>query len=650
MGLEQLNTAIEPGLSRPPETPDEIKFADEKLADDKALAVVLTDADIAERFLQSKAFPQQWNTADQLYATVPETRFWPGTQMARSKLPMPLIMEVVEQLLPQAHLAFFSDPTPFTVEPKGKTSPQAARAAAHVALWAVKESGFKEEIRKILKSALLYGTGVGKWGWETGKKTRKVYSRDAQGALQSQQVEKEYSCPTFGYVPLRQLLFDPHAVSNISFGRYVIHQDMISFDDLDAMRTSGMYKNVPTREQLKLIMSSKNEPTVDSLEGSKVQNWRTHQAQLDTLAGSSDPTKQKLEILEYWTADRVVTVLQRKIVLRNEANEFGRLPFVSSSFIDVPGSFLGFGVARLLEGEQLFEEGVINSYIDALALTLTPAFQRKGGVGPSNQNIVLAPGKIVNDAGELVPLHKESVSLEAQAAVQASENRARRRVGANFGSDMPNQALRTAEGVQEFTASLQTRLQFFVENFADSVFIPVLESFIDLSKEMLSPKQIDEILTDAEGKAFQGEILDVYNGQYSFSVLSSTKLAARRAMAGMVPVLMQMASSEPVHDSLSQQGKKFDFAELINQAMDLAGWSAPSLIVDMTPEDNQRAAMNNPALVKAQMDQHKLQQQHQNDLDLEAAKYDGRAGVQVVRHFLNESKTPEQPLPVRGAE
>jgi hypothetical protein len=152
----------------------------------------------------------------------------------------------------------------------------------------------------------------------------------------------------------------------------------------------------------------------------------------------------------YITKDRVIVVLQRKVILRNDDNDDECLPFLSASFIEVLNAFWGFGVGMLLQGEQKLETGVSNAWIDALALKLSPWFHRKKGVAAGSQNIQISPGKVVNDDGELTPGETESVSQEALNVIQVSEARARRRVGANFGSEMPTQAMRTAEGVQEF--------------------------------------------------------------------------------------------------------------------------------------------------------------------------------------------------------
>lgn len=613
----------------------EVKFADERLDDVAALKIVIQDVGIAESYLSTKALPQEWDRVDDLYRAWVAPRNWPNSNLPRAALGMPLVMEVIETLMPELHLAFFSDAQPFLLAPRGRTTPAAARAMAKVLCWALKQSNFAEEMRLAEKCALQYGTGVVKYGWESAIHARKKYSKDTLTKTVKSQVEEyEVAKPTVEWVELRNLLVDSHTRRHdIRVAKFVVQQSFVTAEDLDVLRDNG-YNNIPSREQLKEILASGGEQTTDSLDANKVQAYRDNQAEWPSKSASADPLAQPLEILEYWTADRVITVLQRKIVIRNEENEFGEIPFRSCAFIDVLGAFFGFGIGKLLEGEQRFQTGVVNAWIDALSLYLSPMWHRKKGIGPQTQNISSAPGKVVNDDGELTPIQKESVSFEAIQAIETSEQRAHRRVGSNTGPEMPTQAMRTAEGVQQFTAGLQKRLQYFVENWANMVFVPVLEKFIEIVKENIGHEELNAILTDEEGKAFEEDVMDIYNGQYSVEVLSSTKLAARRAMAAMIPNLVQLLAAPPVLPAMAQGGKKFDFAELVAQMTDLTGWDTNELIVDMTDEDKQRLAQSNPAVVKAQADQQKMQTQLQHDLALTASKGDMQAGVAVIRSIL----------------
>lgn len=638
-GFEQLEQAIDPGVALNPIQPDEVAFYDEDLEDEKALGLVLNDVTTAEAYLQSKSLITAMDQADDLVRAYVKPRTWHGTDTPRANLGMPVVLEAIEKIMPALFLALFGNrKQPFIIEPTGKTKPEAARARGRVLTWAVKQTGFKEEMRRTLKTALTYGFTVGMWGWEEKERSIKRYERATDGSDSVvRKVEKIYTCqPTYEAVDLRTLLIDPacntHDVRKSA--KFLIKQTFITANDLDDLRELEGYKNVPTREELALILATQGEPTEDSLRASKTNLFRDLQAQPESQKSTFDPLQQPLELLEYWTNDRVITVLQRKIVIRNDDNEFGKLPFVSCAFIDVLGSAWGFGVAKLLSGEQRFQQGVVNSWIDSLALILNPVYQLIKGIGSGTQQVKVSPGKVINETGELKPLVTPSITTEAMNAIGNSEERATRRVGANGGSALPNQALRTAEGVQSITGDVTQRLQYFLEIFSEMVFVPVLESFVELCNDYLTPKQINEILSEADGKAYEGDVMEVYNATCSIDVLSGTKLTTRVAAAQLAPMLIQLIQTEAVQDALTAQGKKFDFEEFLDETLELMGWDINSLIVDMTPEDQQRAMAMNEAASRAAAMQQVEAQKHQNDIDTINEKGVVQAGVAVVKQAV----------------
>jgi hypothetical protein len=200
--------------------------------------------------------------------------------------------------------------------------------------------------------------------------------------------------------------------------------------------------------------------------------------------------------------------------------------------------------------------------------------------------------------------------------------------------------MRTAEGVNAFSAGIVERLQYFIEQFENLVYVPVLEAFVEMCNDHLSPDDINRILSEADGKAYEGDILEVYNATCSIDVLSSTKLAVRRAAAQLLPMLLQLVQAQPVQDSLVAQSRKFDYAELLDEALELGGWNINSLIVEMTEEDQKRSQQN-PAAIKAMSDMQKMQMQQQNDLQKIEQTGIARAGVAVIKHSLAASDKAE---------
>lgn len=646
-GFEQLPGAIQASASTEPLRADEVAFSGEALADAAALKLVVGDVILAEQYINSKRQPQAWENADNLYRAVVKTQPWPGTDVNRANLSMPVILEAVEKLLPTVYLAFFSDRQPFLIEPLGRTTPEVARADAKLLMWAVKESGFKEEIRKCLKSWLLYGFCVAKWGWKTVTKTRNKYKREGDSGSPIVKDPEKYDIahPTLENVELRKVLFDPSLREHDGRkGRWVCSQMFTTGYGLDDLRDNPDYKNIPTREKLAEILSRREEPAVDSLQESKQLTHRDLQAQPERQDASVDPLAQPLELLEYVTEDRVITVLQRMIPIRNQVNEFDKINYLSCAFIDVPGSMYGFGVAKLLSGEQRLQVGVVNQFLDVLALQLNPSYQLRKGLGPGTQQIKTSPGKVINESGEMIPLPVPSVTKEAEEAIANSEQRATRRVGANGGDNVPTQALRTAEGVNSFNQSIVEKLQYEIELFSDLVFIPALEAFLDVCKSNLQPDDIQKILSDHDGKAYEGDILDVYNGTCQIQVLSSTKLAARRAAAQLVPMVMQLVQAPAVQASLTAQNKKFNYVEFLNETLTLAGWDIEALIQDASPQEVQQAMSMMPGVAAAQSAQAQAQAKVAGQIEVAEATAEAqglaRAGVKVISHVLDQSAKP----------
>lgn len=641
MGFEVLPAALIPEVTGRL-TADQTAFEGEKQSDQAALSLVLGDVSIAEAYVSSKTLLRQFENADNNYRAFGLPKNWSGTEAPRAGLCPPVVMEAIEKLMPALMLAFFSDPKPFLLERMGKTTQEIARMWEHVLAWAVKESGFKEEIRKTLKSCLLYGMGFARWGWKTEKRSKKTYTFNAQKKIVKGEESYEISHPTIENIEIRKILVDPSLrEQDCRRGRFVVAQIFTDANGLEDLRNDPSYKNIPSREELRDILSAGSEPATDSMAAGKNMSWRDDQAAKETDAQSVDPLKQPLELLEYVAGDRVIVVLQRKIVIRNDFTGFDRTTFLSCAFIDVPGSFYGFGVSQLLGGEQYLQTDVLNKWLDAAALHLNPAFTSEQGLQTTSQQVKVTTGKVITGP-KLAVIPVPDLGPAAMNLLQTSEDRASRRVGANGGSDMPTQAMRTAQGVQSFGQDVVNKTQYFIEIFSELVFIPALEAFIDICKDNLQPEDVQRILSAADQKswdAMKADPLSFYCAELNVKVLDSTKLAARRNAAQLLPMLLNLAAAPNMQDSLTAQGKKFNWAELLDEAIDLTGWDLESLVVDATPQDIQRAmAIQSPQQAKAQIDAQSKQQDQQNILQQIEADGIQKAGVAVVKHVLQSSQ------------
>lgn len=638
-GFETLKQAVDLNAALAPLTPEQVKFDADPWADDVALGIVVADVNAALAYEQAKSFVTSIEVSDDLIRGYVRVRPWPNTDKPRSALSMPVVLEAVEKIMPFLHLSIFgSGKDPFEVTAVGKTKPESVKAWQALLRWAVRVSDFKEGSRLTMKNILQYGFGAGFHGWESQEIEQRKYRKTSEGGVERDpdaSKKQVIAKPTYEAANLRNTLFDPCcSTQDPSKGRWVAKRLVITGYDLDDMRADDTYKNIPTREELVRILTNKEEPAKDAMISLKPNQTRELQAQQDTLPASKDPLQSPLELIEYRSDDRIVTVVQNTLVIRNEKNEDGKC-VVGCAFIDVLNSLFGFGIARLLNGEQRLQQGVLNTWVDSLALVLNPSFQSiKSSLGNGQQNISIAPGKVVTVEGELKPLVTTDVSETAANAIEASSLRAMKRVGAEGGSNMPTQAMRTGSGVQAFQGDITQRLQYFMEMYIDLVFVPVLNAFLAHSKEHLTPEQVQQILGEENGKAYEGDVLDIYNADVKIEIISGVKLTTKQAAAQAAPLIMQMLQNSAVQDSLQVQAKKFNYALFAEEYLELQGWDIDQLFVDMTADDLKRAQEQNQAMSRANGQMQLQQQKHGDDLDTVDKKSADQASLAVLRSHL----------------
>lgn len=641
-GFEVLEQSIPAGTAQQPITPGQTEFVD-PWADPVALGIVLADIDSGIAYEQAKNFVTRMETADDLIRGYVRVRPWPNTDKARSALSVPLSLEAVEKLIRPLYLAIWgSGKDPFEVIPKGKTTKAAADAKQSLLRWAVKVASFKEGSRLTLKSILQYGFGCGFDGWEIDEIDQRKYIKSADGEVTRDRSlpAKTVQRPTYENGNLRNIIFDPDCTSqDPNSGRWVAKRIQITAYDLDDMREDDTYKNVPTRAELAQILANKEEPAKDSMQALKPNQTREYQSQDDKLPSSKDPLAGPLELIEYRTRQRIVTVLQRGIVVRNELNKNGKLGCHGCAFIDVLNSLFGYGVTILVSGEQRFSQGVLNSGVDSLALRLNPSFQQVKGMGGQNQNISIAPGKVTTVESELKPLVVEDLTKTVQDNLEASQQRAYRRIGAAGGTNMPTQAMRTGSGVQTFQGDESAGAQYFMEQFFDLVFVPVLEAFLVHCSENLQPAQIQEILSEQDGKEYEGDILDIYNADTDIEIIAGVKLTVKQQVAQMAPILIQALQNQAVQDSLQIQGKKFDYAAFVEWWTETAGIEVDEFFVPMTQDDLQRMQQKNQAMQQAQAKTAQVATQHQADLDSIDQKAAAQGQLAVLKSIVNRHET-----------
>lgn len=643
MNVDQLPNAFSEGEGTLPLTQDEITWQDQELKDLAALKLVIQNFNRSVNFVKQRGIHETWNNADDLWRAQVKSKPWPNG-VPRSAIGIPLVREHVTTLRDQIIQTFFADPQPFVVDPRPGTSADVARANEALLVWELDQTKFRQRFEVFVQDMLLYGTAIAKWGWQSYTRKIRKYRRKAApevlnagpaGTVQIHSpeydqaepydVEQTINAPFFENRNASWVLVDPQLrTTDVRDGEFVIDVIYEGLDWVDQLREYEGF-TIPSRDELeKLITPDKTEGTaVNPLESQNVGGSRylpdpiNHKALPRWDDGSIDPTKKKFQILEYWTNDQVITVLQQKLVIRNDRNVHGVIPFVSAVFDANPDAFYGSGVADLIGGEQRGQAGVRNAAIDIEALRLSGGGVKKAGSGISSQEVTISPGRWdnVEDVNQYKPYEFESMLGTAAAYMAASDALAQRRTGAQQTSVQGQQPVqgsnlfRTTAGVQMMTGGAGNRLQAHIERLANQVFIPTIEAFNMMNPENLLPSQYQQILSDEMDAAFTGDPFDIMNGAYKFRVLAGARMQARKAAVNL-PFMMQFFADPNTQQHLAAQDMTFDFMEWIKMASDQQELpNRQSLIRKMT--DDEKAAYQQAQQAEAQASQAQQQQKVQ---------------------------------------
>src|SRR5271166_349748 len=620
----------------------------------------------------------EWDKDDRLYLFRMPQAFWEGSSTPRSSLGMPLALEHIESIMPQVMGALFADDPPFSVDPRPKTSMEAARAVKELLAYQMENMQFKEEMRIGIKECLNYGTAFWKWGWKRYTKQRATWKRKGAPKMEptdagpvtlptakSQQTkriledfevnEPFLECRHVRWVIPDQSTFRP----DVRKAKFLVERDYMDVSQLEEWRDIW---NLPsTDELLELFFPPKETPERSLLEGRSTSSvLNTGVSSLDInmeframprwQEPSADPAKQPLEVLEYWSNDRHIVVLQRKLCLCNELNPYGRIPFLSCNYIDVLDSLYGIGVTKLIGSEQRLQQGVINARLDDLSLRLSGTFLRKRAGNTPTQQLRLRPGGIIDSDDEkgVQMIQYPPAIVDAFTEVEASDARSQRRTGANEivtqgGLEGPSSITRTASGMQTLSAGVGARMGYLMDFVANLVVIPALEAFHEMNGMWLDPEEIDRILSEELNAAYKGDAIDLKNARCKFSMKAGQKYRSKQMMAQSLVPLTQTLLNPQIMEALQDHDQKIDIAELVQMYYDVSNWpNRQSLIVQLTDEDKQRIQAKSEQAMQSNLEA----QKHGHRMAEIEQKGITQAGAKVVENLAEHA----HPDAVNGAQ
>lgn len=661
---------------------------DPKYTDDGAVQLVIQDARKAQTYLDNKQWNLHWRESDVLYQSPRTNQSFEGSTVARANISRFTVAKHVNSLVPSMKSGIFYEAPPFLIRPRPATSQKTAYAKTVLYGTLLDSCDFENTSEQALESMTTFGTVIVKGGWFEETKIKKMRAPSAEpirrtlplgGELVVNTKESDEITVTdqeitemgmtFEMCELGSVLVDPtwkRPNQLHKHAKYVVHRTYPTFKDLEDLRDQKLYDNegnqvggydIPSEEDLKAYFfgHETNAATPSQVQlNLGGQNWAIHHAQNDEEPASADPLERPIEMLERWDRTYVYTVLcpvggDQGVLIRNEEHSLPCIPFFASNFWNIPNAGYGLGVGRLAGSDQRIEKGLTDALLDILSMAVNPMYVRdRGANAPTQQirqrlggivDVDRGPGQSVRDVFGIIELPKtppeaftmlQNAAQTAQSTTGADEAFTQGSLPGRGGSS----AARTATGAGGIIAANAGKIQGPVGHFVKGILVPFIELTEHMVKTRMPLAKIRETLGDELGQAFQLDAKNFYESQDRFECLAGAHLAAKKAMAQALPLMVQIFENAPLVQQLNATGYVVDVRMLLEMFMEVSEWkNARELIRPMTPQEQQKFQQANPGMQKIQGQVAAIGARHQ----AKTAEIDQQNEAALARDLISKS-------------
>lgn len=586
------------GSSKPGEATKATKYTDAA-----AVAITTQDARTFAQWIQDKQWGLRWTEADVLYQSPRMVTAWEGQpESRRANVSDYMLLEHVNAIHPTCVKALFYQYPPFEILAYPGVDSDIVRATKALIAIVLKRIGFKQEMKQALLSDILSGTVILKRGWTCTNVIRKkrvrkapplkvqmpagdeevVATRDSQEfEIVEETVNEQW--PFIEKCNISHIYVDPkHKDPDIRKAKAVIDERYVYFDDLDAMRQeikpdgTQVYK-IPSRETLLSFFETPADSPKTPAAGTTVDpdGSAVHHAAPRWKKTSADPLLTPIKLVERWSKDAVFVVLNDDLCIRNDENEFREPPYYSANWFDIPDAFYGIGTGRTVGQRQRVKQGATNGALDVLSMELNTPFLVARAANVPTQDIRARLGGLVVVDGEPSKAFSKppmpEVPTEIWAMLQANAASAEASSGADstlVQGQMSQRgrggAMRTPAGARAVIGANASKLEGPLDRFIEMVFVPFIEDVHEMCLDWMPENQIIALIGKMLGKEAGSSVdMDEFlNTEFEFEALAGAYIAAQKAMALSVPLMIQLLENGTFVNNLNDIGWTVDMLKL----------------------------------------------------------------------------------------
>jgi hypothetical protein len=668
-----------------PEINKENTFVDDvtdtiQFNDAAAVKLVIDDCEAADTYINIQQWSNGWTMADLLYQSPATQSAFDGGNVGNASVPKYMVSNHISSIVPKVMGGLFYEDPPFTLRPMPNTTPDVVKAKTVIFSTQLDMMKFEEEVERTIEQAALLGTGIMKYGFIEFEKKMIRYKRKGERAqieqpdgsikledtpdsddYTSEPYTKRICHPWIKWCDIRTVLVNPGCrVGDIRRAGWVVYRDYGTYSDLAKLRGVEGY-NIPEEAVLREIFDSNPSSGPDNITMTLPEGMMGYiqHALPRSYKTSVDPGKAPIEILEHWDDEKVIVVLSfngHNILIRNENNPYGHIPFYSFNWRNIPDCFYGQGLGLLIGSEQIVEQGVTNLALDLLNYGLQPTAVRKKGFNTLTQDVRWRQGGIIDVEEDVdkafkflqmppVPGEAWQFISQAQSAGAATSGANEQVIQGAGASGVKTTGMRSGTGAAAVIQANASRLDGPTGRFVRQVFEPWLFQMDELNNLLLPASVIRDTLGDELGEPYLVDHMDYREAKIKYEVLAGAKLGAKKEMAQALPIIIQLLNNPTFVANANDAGYQFDAPAIFKAFTDAAGWKfSQNFLRKMTDQEKQKHDANSPAaLQQAQaasaqkMQVAKFQQEQQ----IENQKQLGKAGNEAFRTAINKATTPE---------
>lgn len=374
------------------------------------------------------------------------------------------------------------------------------------------------KVQSLVRSMLIYGTGVAYLQWYIDH-------------------------PVMVNVPVRDFFFNPNAtnIENCDESFYAGRRYLTTLDDLKSFEVVDTDPESKTYGQM--VKKYKNLDAISEGSGAK-DGDETDKAKKELFYGSTapDPEHTQVEVLELWTEEKVISVVNRSVLIQDDENPYlaqsrerygedkakGIIPFIiARDYVD-ESLFYARGEVEVIADLQEDLNDLTNQKRDYFTYLLNPMWNLNPNKADMIEQISAAPGVVFPlDPNDLTPVAMPVFPSAAFNEEVGIENKIREATAVDqVVKGVTQSTSTTATEVNAQIASAGQRLGMKITQLENEAFhrlARIVLSFVKLY--VTSPQQVRVVTDRARWELFNPQD---FQGEYEPHVKLSSSVEAKK--------------------------------------------------------------------------------------------------------------------------